>query len=177
MQQVFHTWILGSSAILPSDLLQFHEVSGAIFMSLWRCSIRFRSGLWQGQSRMVSKLFQNYSFFILAVCFNALSCWKLNLRPNLRGWAPGRGYLLGCLCSWPHSSFLQLLSVILYLHPHSMILPPLYFTVGVALHRWCLCLSLVSWSSAYIPLKINAKKFKLRLIRGSELTITICVHS
>ncbi|XP_078131727.1 uncharacterized protein LOC144534007 isoform X2 [Sander vitreus] len=56
----------------------------AIFRSLQRCSIGFRSGLWLGQSRMVTELFRSHSFVILAVCLGSLSCWKVNLRPSLR---------------------------------------------------------------------------------------------
>src|SRR4029434_7814502 len=58
----------------------------AIVRSLQRCSIGFRSGLWLGQSRMVTDLFRSTSFVILAVCFGSLSCWKVNLRPSLRSW-------------------------------------------------------------------------------------------
>ena len=53
----------------------------AIFRSLQRCSIGFRSGLWLGQSRMVTVC---HSFVILAVCLGSLSCWKVNLWPSLR---------------------------------------------------------------------------------------------
>ena len=56
----------------------------AIFRSLQRCSIGFRSGLWLGQSRMVTELFRSHSFVILAVFLGSLSCWKVNLRPSLR---------------------------------------------------------------------------------------------
>src|SRR4029434_6243326 len=56
----------------------------AIFRSLQRCSIGFRSGLRLGQSRMVTDLFRSHSFVILAVCFGSLSCWKVNLRPSLK---------------------------------------------------------------------------------------------
>jgi len=55
----------------------------AIFRILQRCSIGFRSGLWLGQSRMVTELFRSHSV-ILAVCLGSLSCWKVNLWPSLR---------------------------------------------------------------------------------------------
>ena len=88
----------------------------AIFRSLQRCSIGFRSGLWLGQSRMVTELFRSHSFVILAVCLGSLSCWKVN--PFGPVWGPehsGRGFLPGYLCTWPHSSFLQLQPVVLSL--------------------------------------------------------------
>ncbi len=59
----------------------------AIFRSLQRCSIGFKSGLWLGHSRTVTELLWSHSFVILAVCLGSLSCWKVNLRPSLRSWA------------------------------------------------------------------------------------------
>ncbi len=40
----------------------------AIFRSLQRCSIGFKSGLWLGHSRTVTELLWSHSFVILAVC-------------------------------------------------------------------------------------------------------------
>ncbi len=50
----------------------------AIFRSLQRCSIGFKSGLWLGHSRTVTELLWSHSFVILAVCLGSLSCWKVN---------------------------------------------------------------------------------------------------
>ncbi len=64
----------------------------AIFRSLQRCSIGFKSGLWLGHSRTVTELLWSHSFVILAVCLGSLSCWKVNLRPSLRSWALWRRF-------------------------------------------------------------------------------------
>ena len=56
----------------------------AIFRSLQRCSIGFKSGLWLGHSRTFTELSWSHSFDILAVCLGSLSCWKMNRRPSLR---------------------------------------------------------------------------------------------
>ncbi len=99
----------------------------AIFRSLQRCSIGFKSGLWLGHSRTVTELLWSHSFVILAVCLGSLSCWKVNLRPV---WGPehsGEGFRPGYPCTWPHSSFPRLQPVVLVpaaeKHPHSMMLP------------------------------------------------------
>ncbi len=64
----------------------------AIFRSLQRCSIGFKSGLWLGHSRTVTELLWSHSFVILAVCLGSLSCWKVNLWPSLRSWALWRRF-------------------------------------------------------------------------------------
>ncbi len=64
----------------------------AIFRSLQRSSIGFKSGLWLGHSRTVTELLWSHSFIILAVCLGSLSCWKVNLRPSLRSWAHWRRF-------------------------------------------------------------------------------------
>ncbi len=64
----------------------------AIFRSLQRCSIGFKSGLWLGHSRTVTELLWSHSFVILAVCLGSLSCWKVNLQPSLRSWALWRRF-------------------------------------------------------------------------------------
>ncbi len=112
----------------------------AIFRSLQRCSIGFKSGLWLGHSRTVTELLWSHSFFILAVCLGSLSCWKVNLRPSLRSWVLWRRF----------SSRISLyLAAFIFpfiatsrpvpaaeKHPHSMMLPPPCFTVGTVLDRW-----------------------------------------
>ncbi len=44
----------------------------AIFRSLQRCSIGFKSGLWLGHSRTVTELLWSHSFVILAVCLGSM---------------------------------------------------------------------------------------------------------
>ncbi len=87
----------------------------AIFRSLQRCSIGFKSGLWLGHSRTVTELLWSHSFVILAVCLGSLSCWKVNLRPSLRSEHSGEGFRPGYPCTWPHSSFPRLQPVVLSL--------------------------------------------------------------
>ncbi len=144
MQQVFHTWIWGSSAIPPcrsSPVLSGWMVNfgGQPFLGLQRCSIGFKSGLWLGHSRTVTELLWSHSFVILAVCLGSLSCWKVNLRASLRSWALWRGFVqdipvLGrihlsldcnqssCPCSWKT--------------PPALCCHPPCFTVGTVLDRW-----------------------------------------
>ncbi len=146
MQQVFHTWIWGSSAIPSLQILSSSvRLDGkrwwtAIFRSLQRCSIGFKSGLWLGHSRTVTELLWSHSFVILAVCLGSLSCWKVNLRPSLRSWALWRRF----------SSRISLYLAAFIIpsiatsrpvpaaekHLHSMMLPPPCFTVGTVLDRW-----------------------------------------
>ncbi len=91
----------------------------AIFRSLQRCSIGFKSGLWLGRSRTVTELWWSHSFVILAVCLGSLSCWKVNLRPSLRSWALWRRF-----------------SSRISLYLAAFIFPPPCFTVGTVLDRW-----------------------------------------
>ena len=58
----------------------------AIFRSLQRCSIDFKSRLWLSHSRTFRDLSRRYSCVVLAVCLVSLSCWKVNLHPSLRSW-------------------------------------------------------------------------------------------
>ena len=55
----------------------------AIFRSLQRCSISFKSGLWLGHSRTFRDLSRSHSYIVLAVWLGSLSCWKVNLCPSL----------------------------------------------------------------------------------------------
>ena len=47
----------------------------AIFRSLQRCSIEFKSGLWLGHSRISRDLSRSHSCVVLAMCLGSLSCW------------------------------------------------------------------------------------------------------
>ncbi len=112
----------------------------AIFRSLQRCSIGFKSGLWLGHSRTVTELLWSHSFVILAVCLGSLSCWKVNLRPSLRSWALWRRFssrISLYLAAFIFPSIATSRPVpAAEKHPHSMMLPPPCFTVGTVLDRW-----------------------------------------
>ena len=56
----------------------------AIFRSLQRCLIGFRSGLWLGHLRTFRDLSRSHVCIVLAVCLGLLPCWKVNLHPSLR---------------------------------------------------------------------------------------------
>jgi hypothetical protein len=58
----------------------------AIFRSLQRCSIGFKSGFWLGHSRTFRDLSQRHYCVALAVCLGSLSCRKVNLHPSLTSW-------------------------------------------------------------------------------------------
>ncbi len=144
----------------------------AIFRSLQRCSIGFKSGLWLGHSRTVTELLWSHSFVILAVCLGSLSCWKVTFGPV---WGPehsGEGFRPGYPCTWdiifPSIATSRPVPAA-EKHPHSMMLPPPCFTVGTVLDRWWA----VPGFSPHIPLRIKAKKFYLGLIRPENL---ICHH-
>ncbi len=146
----------------------------AIFRSLQRCSIGFKSGLWLGHSRTVTELLWSHSFIILAVCLGSLSCWKVNLRPSLRSWALWRRFssrislVLGCI----HLS----LDCNQSSCPCSWKTPPQHDAATTMLHCWHRCIGQVmssAWFSPHIPLRIKAKKFYLGLIRPENL---ICHH-
>ncbi len=145
----------------------------AIFRSLQRCSIGFKSGLWLGHSRTVTELLWSHSFVILAVCLGSLSCWKVNLRPSLRSWALWRRFssrISLYLAAFIFPSIATSRPVpAAEKHPHSMMLPPPCFTVGTVLDRWWA----VPGFPPHIPLRIKAKKFYLGLIRPENL---ICHH-
>ncbi len=111
----------------------------AIFRSLQRCSIGFKSGLWLGHSITVTELW-SHSFVILAVCLASLSCWKVNLQPSLRSWALWRRFssrISLYLAAFIFPSIATNRPVpAAEKHPHSMMLPPPCFTVGTVLDRW-----------------------------------------
>ncbi len=121
MQQVFHTWIWGSSAIPPSrssPVLSgwMVNVGGQPFLGISRDA---QLGLSQGSGWAIQEQSQScvwsHSFVILAVCLGSLSCWKVNLRPSLRSWALWRRFSSRISCTWPHSSFPRLQTVVLSL--------------------------------------------------------------
>ena len=83
---------LGSSShsslqILSSSVrMDGEHCCTAIFRSLQRLSIGFKSGLWLGYSRTFRELSRSDSCVALTVCLELLSCWKVNLHPSLRSW-------------------------------------------------------------------------------------------
>ncbi len=141
MQQVYLGILCHSSLqILSSSVrLDGKRWWTAIFRSLQRCSIGFKSGLWLGhqeQSRSVVKPLLRYFSCVLRVIV------LLEGKPSAQSEGPehsGEGFRPGypvlgrihlsldcnqssCPCSWKH--------------PHSMMLPPPCFTVGTVLDRW-----------------------------------------
>ncbi len=88
MQQVFHTWIWGSSAIPPcrsSPVLSgwMVNVGGQPFLGLSRdAQLGLSHGSGWAIQELVTELLWSHSFVILAVCLGSLSCWKINLRPR-----------------------------------------------------------------------------------------------
>ncbi len=171
MQQVFHTWIWGSSAIPPcrsSPVLSgwMVNVGGQPFLGLSRdAQLGFKSGLWLGHSRTVTELLWSHSFVILAVCLGSLSCWKVNLRPSPE------------VLSTLEKVFVQDIPVLGRIHlsldcnqlscPCSWKTPPQHDAATTMLHCWD-CIGQVmssAWFSPHIPLRIKAKMFYLGLIR------------
>ncbi len=166
MQQVYLGILCHSSLqILSSSVrLDGKRWWTAIFRSLQRCSIGFKSGLWLGHSRTVTELLWSHSFVILAVCLGSLSCWKVNLRPSLRSWA-----------LWRRFSSAFIFPSIATSRPCSWKTPPQHDAATTMLHCWD-CIGQVmssAWFSPHIPLRIKAKKFYLGLIRPENL---ICHH-
>ena len=96
MLQSWPTCIWGVSPILlcrSSQALSGWECRcTAIFRSLQRCLIEFKSGLWLGHSRTFRDLSRSHSCVVLSVYSGSLSCWTVNLRPSLRSWALWRSF-------------------------------------------------------------------------------------
>ena len=116
---------------------------------------------------MVTELFRSHSFVILAVCLGSLSCWKVNLRPSLRSralWKRFSSRISLYLAAFIFPSIATSRPVpAAEKHPHSMMLPPPCFTdcIGQVMSS--------AWFSPHIPLRINAKKLNLGLIRPENL--------
>jgi hypothetical protein len=73
----------------------------AIFRSLQRCSMGFKSGLWLGHSGHWD-LSQSHSCVVLAVCLGSMSCWKVNLPGSQRSGGlqcSGAGFHQVSLCT------------------------------------------------------------------------------
>ncbi len=171
MQQVFHTWIWGSSAIPPcrsSPVLSgwMVNVGGQPFLGLSRDA---QLGLSQGSGWVIQEQSRSCceatSFVILAVCLGSLSCWKVNLRPSLRSWALWRRFssrISLYLAAFIFPSIATSRPV-----PAAEKTPPQHDAATTMLHCWD-CIGQVmssAWFSPHIPLRIKAKKFYLGLIR------------
>ncbi len=143
----------------------------AIFRSLQRCSIGFKSGLWLGHSRTVTELLWSHSFVILAV---------LRVIVFLEGKPSAQSEVLSTL----EKVFVQDIPVLGRINlsldcnqsscPCSWKTPPQH-DAATTLHCWD-CIGQVmssAWFSPHIPLRIKTKKFYLGLIRPENL---ICHH-
>ena len=141
MLQALHTGIWGVSPILFCRSPQAPQG--------WMGSVAAQifSGLWLGHSRIFRDMSWSHSCVVLAGWLGPLSCRKVNLRPSLRSWA---GFHQGSLYFAPFifPSILTSLPVpAAEKYPHSMILPPPCFTLGMVpgfLQTWRLAFRLNS---------------------------------
>ena len=85
-------------------------------------------------------LFWSRSIVALAVCLGSLSCWNVNLHRSLRSFALSSSLSsMICLYLAPfivHSILTSLTVPATEKHPHSMMLPPPCFVVGMVLCGW-----------------------------------------
>ncbi len=72
------TGILDSSFANCSRSFRFEGclLPPAVFRSLHRCSMGFRSGLIAGHFRTLQRFVCNHFWVLFEVCFGSLSCWK-----------------------------------------------------------------------------------------------------
>ena len=116
--------------------------------------IGFKPGLWLGHSRTFTELSWSHSFDILAVCLG--SCWKMNRRPSLRSralWSRFSSRMSLYIAAFIFPSIMTSLPVpAAEKHPHSMMLPPPCFTVGMVLAWWWAAPGfLQTWCLAFTP--------------------------
>ncbi len=145
MQQVFHTWIWGSSDIPPcrsSPVLSgwMVNVGGQPFLGLSRDA---QLGLSQGSGWAI----QDSHGVVVKPLLRYFSCVLrvivlLEGKPSAQSEVPehsGEGFHPAYPCTWPHSSFPRLQPVVLSLQlktpPHSICCHPPCFTVGTVLDR------------------------------------------
>ena len=114
--QALSGWI-GSNAVQLFSGLSRDVRSGSQLDSGWA-------------TRTFRDLSRSHSCVVFAVCLGSLSCWKVNISPSLRSLSrfSSRSYLYFAPFIVP--SILTGLPVA-EKHPHSMMLPPLCFTVGM----------------------------------------------
>ena len=131
-----------SSVQICSSSIKFDEKRRwpAIFKSFHRFSMGFKSWLWLGHSRTFTLLFWNHSSVALAVCLGSFSCWNVNLcrsRKSFALWSRFSSRICLCLAPFIALSILTSLPVpAVEKHPHSMMLPPPCFTVGMVFDGW-----------------------------------------
>lgn len=132
-----------------------------IFRCFQSCSIRFKSGLLLGHSRAFKESSQRNFFVIFALCSGSLSCWKTNLHPSLR--TRVLGSRLSSVFSLYIAAFIfpqtltSLLVPAVEKHPHSMILPLPFCTLGNYNGQVMSC----AWFHPDITLGIQAKESSL----------------
>ena len=136
VRQALHTWIWGFSEILlyrSSQVLSgwMETIGGHFQVFPERYSIGFKSGLWLGHSRTFTEVSLSNSCIVLAVFSGSLSCWKVNLWPNLKFWVLWTRFSLRIS---PYFASSLLLNPDhpppAKKHPHSMMLQPPCFTIG-----------------------------------------------
>ncbi len=177
MQQVFHTWIWGSSAIPPcrsSPVLSgwMVNVGGQPFLGLSRDA---QLGLSQGSGWAI----QSHGVVVKPL-LRYFSC-VLRIIVLLEGKPSAQSEVLSTL----EKVFVQDIPVLGRIHlsldcnqsscPCSWKTPPQHDAATIMLHCWD-CIGQVmssAWFSPHIPLRIKAKKFYLGLIRPENL---ICHH-
>lgn len=139
----FWVWLykLGTSIFRQSFTLFFakplklqHVIVGIVSTQLFSDLSR---DVWSGNRHSQSGPLCSHSFINLAVCLRSLSWWKMSLCP-VRG--PECSEHCCTLLYSPEN------------HPHSMMLPPEWFTAGNVLVRWWPVRgSLQAWCSASRP--------------------------
>ena len=116
---------------------------------------RIQSGLWLGHSRTFIDLSWSHSFEILALCLGSLPCWKMNRRPSLRSralWSRFSARMSLYIAAIFPSILTSLPVPGTEKHPHSMMLPPPCFTVGMVLPWWWAMPGfLQTWRLAFTP--------------------------
>ena len=162
MPQAWHTYLW---AVLPIPLCSTSQapsgwmgsVGAQPFSDLSR-DVQSDSSLGSGWATQgtFTELSWSHSFDILAVCFGSLPCWKKNRRPNLRSralWSRFLSRISLYIAAFIFPSILTSLSVpAAEKHPHSMMLPPPCFTVGMVLAWWWAVPGfLQTWRLAFTP--------------------------
>ena len=139
----------------------------AIFRSFQRCSIGFKSGLLLGHSRTFRDLSRSHSCMVLAVCLAMLSCWKVDLCPSLRSWVLWSRFSSNISLYFAPFTLTSILTSLpvpaAEKHPHSMMLPPPCFIVGMV--------------PGFLQTGIQAKEFNLSFIRPENLVSHLVIDS
>jgi hypothetical protein len=142
MLQAWHTCIWGVSPVLHCTSSQalagwMGSVTAQIFsVSLQRCLIGFKSGLWLGHSRTLRDLSRSNSCVVWLSAYGRCPVGRWTFTPV---WGPesfGAGSYRASFCTFLRSSFPTILTSLPVpatdKHLHSMMLPPPCFTIGMA---------------------------------------------